>query len=64
MAKCIHCGGKTSRWGEHHCGHNRRLREMQQENPGAWPHPCSYVFPNGKVCGRTVRGGVCPNPDH
>lgn len=46
------------------CSCNRRNNAAIARNPTAAPHACTTKLPNGKVCGRTVRGGVCPSPDH
>jgi len=57
-SKCQICGQRGR------CSCHRRISAQIAADPGAAPHPCPVTLPNGKTCGRTVRGGVCPSPDH
>jgi hypothetical protein len=61
---------QPKRNGKSACGHRgqcscqRRITAELSRNPAAAPRACSVKLPNGKICGKTVRGGVCPSPDH
>lgn len=41
---------------------DRDVRAAARKGINANPHPCPRTH-GGKVCGKTVRGGVCPCPD-
>jgi hypothetical protein len=56
--KNVCCGSKGR------CSCQRRNNAAIARRPDAAPRACSVTLPNGKVCGKTVRGGVCPSPDH
>lgn len=57
-SKCTICGQRGR------CSCQRRINAEMRHNPNAGPQTCGYVFPNGTVCTRLKRGGICPNPDH
>lgn len=62
--------GAPKRNGRSACGHRgqcscqRRNNAEAARNPAAQPHPCPVTLAGNKVCGKTVRGGVCPSSDH
>lgn len=62
--------GQPKRNAKNICGHRgqcscqRRLNAELAANADAAPHPCPVVLGSGKVCGKNVRGGVCPSPYH
>ena len=56
--KCQRCGSRGQ------CSCNRRNNAVIARNPAAAPHACPVKLPNGKICGRMVRGGVCPSSEH
>lgn len=62
--------GKPKRNGKNACGHRgqcscqRRINAEIAKKPELAPRACTVVLGNGKACGQTVRGGVCPSPWH
>jgi len=52
------------------CGHRgqcscqRRINAAIAQKPELAPRSCAVRLGNGKVCGQTVRGNVCPSPWH
>lgn len=52
------CCGRRGR-----CSCNRRANAMIARDPAAAPQACSQIHGDGKACGKTKRGGVCPCPD-